>query len=137
MKPAPARLFAGGRPEIEGVYVPSFYTVTYRPDGTIQAILPNTALAIPATIRKRFVLDLDQAYFPTKSIVPNTEIVHDRIFLELFRGCTRGCRFCQAGMIYRPVREKKPAALVQPGPGDGERPPAMMRSACCPCPPID
>lgn len=97
--------------QIEGVYVPSFYTVTYRPDGTIQAILPNRP-GIPATIRKRIVLDLDQAYFPTKSIVPNTEIVHDRIFLELFRGCTRGCRFCQAGMIYRPVREKKPAALV-------------------------
>ncbi|NCC77387.1 MAG: radical SAM protein, partial [Clostridia bacterium] len=93
------------------VYVPSFYTVTYQADGTVQAIEPNRP-GIPATIRKRIVLDLDQAYFPTKSIVPNTEIVHDRIFLELFRGCTRGCRFCQAGMIYRPVREKKPSALV-------------------------
>jgi radical SAM family uncharacterized protein len=97
---------------IEGVYVPSFYTVHYQPDGTVAAIEPNRP-GVPARVRKRIILDLDQAYFPTDSLVPNTEIVHDRIFLELFRGCTRGCRFCQAGIIYRPVREKKAAHLVE------------------------
>jgi radical SAM family uncharacterized protein len=97
---------------IEGVYVPSFYTVSYRPDGTVAAIRPNRP-GVPATVTRRVVLDFDASDFPTQSIVPNTEIVHDRIFLELFRGCTRGCRFCQAGMIYRPVREKKPSTLVR------------------------
>jgi radical SAM family uncharacterized protein len=97
--------------QIDGVYVPSFYDVQYNQDGTVAAIAPNQP-GVPAKIRKRIILDLDQSYFPTDGIVPNTEIVHDRIFLELFRGCTRGCRFCQAGMVYRPVREKKPATLI-------------------------
>jgi radical SAM family uncharacterized protein len=97
--------------QIEGVYVPSFYDVTYHEDGTVATIKPNRP-GVPAKVRKRIVMNLDAAYFPTQGIVPNTEIVHDRIFLELFRGCTRGCRFCQAGMIYRPVREKSTETLV-------------------------
>lgn len=105
-----ALLLAAAR--IEGVYVPSFYDVTWQDDGTIAQIRPNRP-GVPAQVRKRIVLDMDQAYFPTRNLVPNTEIVHDRMFLELFRGCTRGCRFCQAGMIYRPVREKSPDRLLE------------------------
>ncbi|MDW7658622.1 MAG: TIGR03960 family B12-binding radical SAM protein [Bacillota bacterium] len=97
--------------DIEGVYVPSLYAVAYNDDGTVAAIKP-TRPDVRATVRKRIVLDLDAAAWPDKSLVPNTEIVHDRMFLELFRGCPRGCRFCQAGMIYRPVREKKASTLV-------------------------
>ena len=96
---------------IEGVYVPSFYTVTYHDDGTVAAIQPNRP-GVPATVRKRIVRDLDNASYPTETLVPNTEIVHDRMFLEVFRGCPRGCRFCQAGMVYRPVREKSAATLT-------------------------
>lgn len=97
---------------IEGVYVPAFYDVTYHDDGTLKAITPNNAAAKP-TITKRIVKDLDQAPFPTKPVVPYLDIVHDRIMLELFRGCTRGCRFCQAGIIYRPVRERRPETLLK------------------------
>jgi len=97
--------------QIEGIYVPAFYTAEYNADGTIAAIRPNRA-GVPARIRKRIIRDLDQVSFPVNGIVPSTEIVHDRMFLELFRGCPRGCRFCQAGMIYRPVREKSAACLI-------------------------
>ena len=96
---------------IPGVYVPSFYVHKYHEDGTIQEILPINGA--PAKITKRIVEDLDHAYYPTKMIVPSTEIVHDRANLEVFRGCIRGCRFCQAGFSCRPVRKKSASVLYQ------------------------
>ena len=90
--------------KIDGVYVPSFYEHTYNEDGTLAAITPKNGA--PARVRKRIMQDMDKSYFPTKTIVPSTEIVHDRTNLEIFRGCIRGCRFCQAGFCYRPVRAK-------------------------------
>jgi len=97
---------------IEGVYVPAFYSVEYNPDGTIKRVAPKKD-GYPQRIRKRIIKDLDKAYFPEKVVVPFTDIVHDRIMLELFRGCIRGCRFCQAGYIYRPVRERTPERLLE------------------------
>ena len=97
--------------KIEGVYVPSFYEHTYREDGTLEAVTPINGA--PAVVRKRIVEDLDQAYFPTNIIVPSTEIVHDRANLEVFRGCIRGCRFCQAGFSCRPVRKKSSEVLYR------------------------
>lgn len=97
--------------KIEGVYVPSFYEHTYNEDGTLAAITP--CQWAPARVTKRIVEDLDHAYFPTKMIVPSTEIVHDRANLELFRGCIRGCRFCQAGFSCRPVRKKSAQTLYK------------------------
>jgi radical SAM family uncharacterized protein/radical SAM-linked protein len=97
--------------QIEGVYVPIFYDVTYNEDGTIKEFAANTS-DVPATVKKRFVKDLDKTYFPEKIIVPFIKIVHDRIMLEIFRGCTRGCRFCQAGFIYRPIRERSASNLL-------------------------
>ncbi len=94
---------------IAGVYVPSFYEHSYNPDGTIAAITPLEGA--PQTVRKRIVQNMDTAYWPEKQIVPSTEIVHDRSNLEVFRGCIRGCRFCQAGFCYRPVRSKSADAL--------------------------
>ncbi len=91
--------------EIQGIYVPSLYDVSYNEDGTIKEFFPKDE-KYPKKIKKRIVTDLDAAYFPEKVIVPFIEAVHDRVMLEIFRGCTRGCRFCQAGMIYRPVRER-------------------------------
>ena len=96
---------------IPGVYVPSFYRHVYNEDGTLSAIVP--AEGAPETVSKRIVEDLDSAYWPTKMIVPSTEIVHDRANLELFRGCIRGCRFCQAGFSCRPVRKKSPEVLFR------------------------
>lgn len=96
---------------IEGVYVPSFYDISYNADGTVMAIKPKYDF-VPAKVRKRIIKNLDSVYYPDKFVVPFIEIVHDRIMLEVFRGCLRGCRFCQAGMIYRPVREKTPATLL-------------------------
>ena len=90
--------------KIDGVYVPSFYEHTYNEDGTLAAITPKNGA--PVRVRKRIMQDMDKSYFPTKTIVPSTEIVHDRTNLEIFRGCIRGCRFCQAGFCYRPVRAK-------------------------------
>ncbi|WP_422444677.1 TIGR03960 family B12-binding radical SAM protein [Thermoanaerobacterium sp. DL9XJH110] len=95
---------------IPGVYVPALYDVTYNDDGTIKGFSPKKT-GIPERIQKRVIKDLDTAYYPTKFVVPYMDIVHDRAMLEIFRGCSRGCRFCQAGMIYRPVREKSVARL--------------------------
>lgn len=97
--------------KIPGVYVPSFYRHEYNEDGTLKAIIPLNGA--PETITKRIVEDLDSAYFPTEMIVPSTEIVHDRANLEAFRGCIRGCRFCQAGFSCRPVRKKSPEVLYR------------------------
>ena len=97
--------------KIPGIYVPSFYTHTYNENGTIAAIIPKNGA--PGKITKRIVEDLDTAYYPTKMIVPSTEIVHDRANLEVFRGCIRGCRFCQAGFSCRPVRKKSADVLYR------------------------
>ncbi len=91
--------------EMEGIYVPRFYTTVYNEDGTIKEIVKNYDKA-PDRVKKRIVADLEQLDFPVDAIVPFIEAVHDRSVVEIFRGCTRGCRFCQAGMIYRPVRER-------------------------------
>ena len=97
--------------KIPGVYVPSFYRHEYNADGTLKAVVPLNGA--PETVTKRIVEDLDNAYFPTKMIVPSTEIVHDRANLEAFRGCIRGCRFCQAGFSCRPVRKKSPEVIYR------------------------
>ena len=96
---------------IPGVYVPSLYTHEYNEDGTLKAIVPLNGA--PEKITKRIIENLDEAYWPTKMIVPSTEIVHDRANLEVFRGCIRGCRFCQAGFSCRPVRKKSPEVLYR------------------------
>ncbi|MBO5742908.1 MAG: TIGR03960 family B12-binding radical SAM protein [Clostridia bacterium] len=98
--------------KIEGVYVPSFYDISYNADGTINKIEPKYDF-VPKKVKKRIIANLDKVYYPEKIVVPFIEIVHDRIMLEVFRGCIRGCRFCQAGMIYRPVREKKAGTLIE------------------------
>lgn len=97
--------------QIEGIYVPSFYSVNYNDDGTINEMIPNIS-GVPSIINKRMVKDLDSMYTPDKMIVPFIETVHDRVTMELFRGCTHGCRFCQAGIIYRPIREKSTGRLM-------------------------
>ena len=98
--------------KIGGIYVPSLYDVTYNEDGTIKEFKPKYE-DVPAKIKKRIVNDFDSVAFPDEMIVPYTEIVHDRVVLETARGCTNGCRFCQAGMIYRPVREKTTNTLLE------------------------
>lgn len=90
--------------KIEGVYVPSLYDVSYNEDGTVSAVTPKDGA--PKTVKKRVIKDMDNCFYPDKFVVPFIEIVHDRAVQEVFRGCIRGCRFCQAGFIYRPVREK-------------------------------
>ena len=90
--------------QLDGIYVPSLYDISYHDDGTVSAITPRDGA--PAVVTKRIVHDMNKAYFPVNTIVPSTEIVQDRVMLELFRGCIRGCRFCQAGYVYRPVRNR-------------------------------
>lgn len=101
--------------EIDCVYVPAFYKPKYNNNGTLDEMTYDQAIGNSgkARITKRIVTDLDKVYYPKKLIVPFTEIVHDRIMLEIFRGCTHGCRFCQAGMIYRPVRERSMESLLK------------------------
>lgn len=96
---------------IQGIYVPALYSVRYHEDGTIDKVTPKEG--VPATIGKRIIRDFENVPFPTNPIVPTLGVVHDRVMLEVLRGCTRGCRFCQAGVLYRPVREKKPETLVK------------------------
>ncbi len=98
--------------EIPGIYVPSFYDVSYKDDGKVEAITPLYSF-VPEKVKKAVVENLDEAFYPDKFVVPFVEIVHDRIMLEIFRGCIRGCRFCQAGQIYRPVREKSADTLIK------------------------
>lgn len=97
--------------QLDGIYVPSFYDVEYNEDNTIKSITPNEPCA-PKTIKKVIMSDFDKAYAPDTIIVPFGEVVHDRVMLEVMRGCMRGCRFCQAGYIYRPLRERKPDTLL-------------------------
>ncbi|HWP97200.1 MAG TPA: TIGR03960 family B12-binding radical SAM protein [Syntrophomonadaceae bacterium] len=95
---------------LEGVYVPCLYQVSYREDGTLEKMEPLRS-ELPDRVRKRVVIDLENTYFPERPLVPNLEIIHDRAVLEVMRGCQRGCRFCHAGMVYRPVRERSPELL--------------------------
>lgn len=97
--------------KVPGVYVPSLYTPVYEPDGRLKQIVRSEGA--PEVVTKRIVQNLDTAWFPTKMVVPSTEIVHDRANLEVFRGCIRGCRFCQAGFSCRPVRRKSPDVLYR------------------------
>ncbi|CAA7599428.1 Conserved hypothetical protein CHP03960, radical SAM [Acididesulfobacillus acetoxydans] len=108
--PRPRADFLRRVAQVQGVYVPEFYQVSYREDGRVQGI--EAEPGVPRVVEKAIVKDLDQAFFPTEPIVPYLEIVHDRMMLEVMRGCSRGCRFCQAGMIYRPVRERSPQTLL-------------------------
>lgn len=96
---------------IEGIYIPEFYDIKYNPDGTVKEMVHDSA--VPPLVRKRAITNMDKAIFSTAPIVPHMETVHDRMVLEVMRGCTRGCRFCQAGFVYRPVREKKAETLMK------------------------
>ena len=98
--------------KLEGFYVPSLYDVTYNEDGTVKAYTPICE-DVPNKVTKRIMRDMDRSYYPDKVVMPYIETVHDRIMLEVYRGCIRGCRFCQAGMVYRPVREKTPEVLCR------------------------
>ena len=97
--------------KLRGVYIPQFYDVEYQPDGTVKQVISKEE--VPRLITKAVVQDFSSAYFPEKVIVPYMETVHDRVMLEVMRGCTRGCRFCQAGMLYRPLRERSPEVLLE------------------------
>lgn len=96
--------------QIEGIYVPSLYDISYNEDGTVKAITPKNNA--PAKVRKQIIDDFDKVYTPDSFVVPYTQIVHDRSVVEVLRGCIRGCRFCQAGFIYRPFREKSKETIV-------------------------
>ena len=108
---ADKQMFLREAAKIEGIYVPSFYDVQYHADGTIAAVQPNNGA--PARIQKRIISDMSKVYYPDSFIVPFTETVHDRAVEEVLRGCIRGCRFCQAGFIYRPFREKSAEVVCQ------------------------
>ena len=115
------------------LYVPRFYDVTYLADGRIAKTVPNRP-GVPPVVAKHTVMDLDEWQYPSQPIVPVAETVHERYSVEIFRGCTRGCRFCQAGMITRPVRERTHHHRGQDGRAGGARRPASARSACSRCP---
>lgn len=119
LKAEKAKGFPGGKEaflrkaaQIPGTYCPALYDVEYTEQGDFKSITPRFE-DVPATIQKRIIEDVEHVFFPTKPVVPFLDIVHDRAVLELFRGCTRGCRFCQAGMLYRPVRERTPERLLE------------------------
>lgn len=109
-RPGGRRGFLQEAVKISGIYVPSFYEPVYNDDGTVREVRCLNSAA-PAVIEKRVVRDINTVDFPDAPVVPFNDIVHDRIMLEVFRGCSRGCRFCHAGMIYRPVRERRPEVL--------------------------
>lgn len=98
--------------QIEGIYVPAFYDVTYHEDGIIASFEPNNEYA-PKTVKKQMVLDVTDTYYPQNPVVPFIKVTQDRVVLEIQRGCIRGCRFCQAGMLYRPTRERDVKTLKQ------------------------
>ena len=97
--------------KIEGIYVPSLYTVNYNADGTVNSIIPEEG--VPPVVRKRIISDMNNIYYPDNFVVPFSEIVHDRAVTEVLRGCIRGCRFCQAGFLYRPFREKSAESICR------------------------
>ncbi len=97
--------------KIEGIYVPSLYTVNYNPDGTVNSI--SAEEGVPSVVRKRIISDMNNIYYPDNFVVPFSEIVHDRAVTEVLRGCIRGCRFCQAGFLYRPFREKSAESICR------------------------
>lgn len=97
--------------KIEGIYVPSLYTVNYNADGTVNSIIPEKG--VPPVVRKRIISDMNNIYYPDNFVVPFSEIVHDRAVTEVLRGCIRGCRFCQAGFLYRPFREKSAESICR------------------------
>ena len=107
------REFLAEAANIGGVYVPSLYKPVYNDDGTLAKL--EALGGAPRQVKKRIVSDFENSYFPTAPVVPSTEIVHDRVTIELFRGCIRGCRFCQAGFAYRPVRSRSPEKCVEQG----------------------
>ncbi|MEA1939409.1 MAG: TIGR03960 family B12-binding radical SAM protein, partial [Candidatus Caldatribacteriota bacterium] len=96
---------------IKGIYIPSYYQASYFDDGRVKSVTPKKK-HYPSVIKRRVISDFDKVYYPVSPVVPNIDVIHDRVTLEIFRGCTRGCRFCQAGMLYRPVREKSVKRLM-------------------------
>ncbi len=101
--------FLADAAKIEGVYVPSLYDISYNEDGTVKAVTPKNGA--PEKVTKRIIKDLDSVFYPEDFVVPFIDVVHDRVTHEIFRGCIRGCRFCQAGFLYRPIREKSPEVI--------------------------
>lgn len=110
---APREEFLRRVTSVQGIYVPSLYDVEYNADGTVKSYMPKPGSGAKELVFKALVTDLTAADYPEELIVPYCEVVHDRIMLEIFRGCTRGCRFCQAGMLYRPVRERSMDKLLE------------------------